>query len=93
MKIPPFFIVFRTYSGEKKTFGFWFPVFLVWLIFFVVFLALSPIILIIALLTWDEGRGKKLLLFGPLFFSVLAGLHGLAVQTGDRQKSFFITFV
>ncbi|MBN1271875.1 MAG: hypothetical protein JXB26_06345 [Candidatus Aminicenantes bacterium] len=93
MKFPPFFLVFRTYTGNKKTFGFWFPVFIIWLILFLIALALSPLILLAALLSWRDGWGKRLLLFGPMFFIILANLHGLAIHIGEERKSFFLTFV
>lgn len=88
---PPLFIKIHIVEKGKKKIRLWFPFILVWLFFLVLLIALSPFILIAALILWPRSRGKKLLMFGPMFFGVLNSLSGLNIQTQDQDNKVLIT--
>ena len=77
-------------NGKNKI-RLWFPFILVWLFLLVLVIALSPFILIAALILWPRGLGKKLLMFGPMFFGVLNSLSGLNIQTESQDSKVLIT--
>ncbi|UCC38830.1 MAG: hypothetical protein JSV96_13555 [Candidatus Aminicenantes bacterium] len=91
MMRPPLFIRILIVQKGKNKIRLWFPFILVWLVFLVLAIALSPLILIAALVLWPSGLGKKLLMFGPMFFNVLNSLSGLYIQTQDQDSKVYIT--
>lgn len=90
--MPPFWMKIRIIEKEKTKIRLWFPVILIWLIFFILAVALAPLIFIVSLVLWPSGLGKKLLLFGPIFFYLLCSMHGLNIQTQSPGNQVFISF-
>lgn len=91
MMRPPLFIKIHIVENGKNKIRLWFPFILVWLFLFVLAIAISPFVLIAALILWPSGLGKKLLMFGPMFFYMLNSLGGLNVQTQDQDSKVSIT--
>lgn len=92
MMLPPLSMKIRAGKDGKNKFRFWFPVVLIWLVVFILALALSPLVLIVSLILWPSGTGKKLLMLGPIFFYLLSTLHGLNIQIKNMDSQFSISF-
>jgi hypothetical protein len=75
--------------------GVWllFPVILVWIIAFAFLIAVLPLVLVSALVTFRRGPGTRLLLFYPAFFSAVFALSGLRVDIASHgNDKIFISF-
>jgi hypothetical protein len=92
MMLPPLWMKIRVVEGGKNKLRLWFPLVLVWLVLLALAIVLSPIILLASLILWRNGIGKKLLMFGPMFFCLLGTLHGLNIQTESIDNQFIISF-
>ena len=91
MMRPPLSIKIHIVENGKNKIRLWFPFILVWLFLLVLVIALSPFILVAALILWPSGLGKKLLMLGPMFFGVLNSLSGLNIQTESQNSKVLIT--
>ena len=80
-------------SRNPSTYGVLLPVFLVWILLFVLMLVLFPFVLIAALITWRSGQGKWLLMTYPLLVSVLFHLSGLRIEIGHSEQNILIAFL
>lgn len=92
MMLPPLSMKIRAGKDGKNKLRLWFPAVLIWLVVFILAMALSPLVLIASLLLWPSGTGKKLLMLGPMFFYLFSTLHGLNIQIKDRDSQFSISF-
>jgi hypothetical protein len=92
MTLPPLSMKIRVAEAGQIKLRLWFPVILVWLLLLVLAIVLSPLILLASLIFWRQGNGKKLLMFGPIFFYLLSTLHGLNIQTESIGSQFSISF-
>jgi hypothetical protein len=88
---PPLSIKIHVVENGKNKIRLWFPFILIWLFLLILAIALSPFVLIAALILWPFSLGKRLLMFGPMFFSVLNSLGGLNIQTQDQNSKVSIT--
>ena len=89
----PFFMHLKIRRPGRRGFGLTFPVILVWIIVFVLLIALFPFLLLAALITrLGNGPGFALLLVYPLVFSVLWNLGGLHIETKSDEKEVLISF-
>jgi hypothetical protein len=70
----------------------WLPIFLAWLILAAIFLALAPLILIMALVALPFGWAKTVLLFIPLVGNCICNLHGLEVNIEKKESVLFLSF-
>lgn len=70
----------------------WLPIFLAWLILAAILLALSPLILLVALVAFFFGWGKTVLLFVPLVCNCICALRGLEVDVEKKDSTLFISF-
>jgi hypothetical protein len=71
----------------------WIPVFLVYPLLLVIALLLAPFVLILSLLTWPSGRGKPLLLSGPVICRLLWNTRGLKVDIEQKSGNMLISVV
>ena len=92
MMLPPLRMRLRIAEGGKTKLRLWFPFVLIWLVFLVLMIILSPLVLLASLILWGYGLGKKLLMVGPMFFYVLCALHGLNIQVDSVDNQFSISF-
>ena len=92
MMLPPFSVKIRIIENGKNKVRLWFPMFLIWLVILVLAIAVAPLVLAAALILWPRNLGKKLLMFGPMFFNMLSSLHGLDIQVGSLNKQVSISF-
>ena len=70
----------------KKSIRLWLPMFLIWILLFVILVVLSPIFLLAGILAWVRGYGKIFLFAFPMLFSVLWAMSGLRIHIEDTDK-------
>lgn len=92
MMLPPVWMRLRIVEGGKNKLRLWFPFVLIWLVFLILMIILSPLVLLASLILWGYGLGKKLLMVGPMLFYVLCALHGLNIQVDSVENQFSISF-
>ena len=78
-------------EGHRHT-VLWLPIFLAWLVLAAIFIALSPLIILIALIAMFFGWGTTVLLFIPLVFNLICHLHGLEVNVEKKDRVILISF-
>jgi hypothetical protein len=93
MNCPPLLLRLDISKTEKRGHTvLWLPIFLAWLILAAIFIALSPLIILLALIAMFFGWGKTVLLFIPLVFNCICHLHGLEVNVEKKDRVIFISF-
>ena len=88
---PPSLLRVRIQNGRRR-FGLWLPLILLWPPIVLIALALFPIVLVLAAVLWRKGRGRTLLLSGPLLFRLFCSLRGLQVEVVKPSAHVFIAF-
>jgi hypothetical protein len=80
-------------QGEDRGFGLWLPLFLLLPLALVVFIILSPLILIAVLVLWSSGWGKRALLVLRAALEVFWTMRGLRVDIQGRHQCVYISVV
>jgi len=88
----PFWLRLRISKPGQRGFRLFFPVILIWIILAALMIALFPLVLLAALITWRRGPGKFLILMYPMLAVVLWNLSGLHVETRDDENDILIDF-
>jgi hypothetical protein len=70
----------------------WLPIFLAWIVLAAIFLALSPLIILAALLVLPFGWAKTVLLFIPLVCNCICNLRGMEIKVEKKDGVFFLSF-
>lgn len=70
----------------------WLPVFLAWIVLAALFIALSPLILFIAVVALFFGWARTVLLFIPLVCNVICHLQGLEINIEKKDSTIFLSF-
>jgi len=78
---------------ENRGVRLWVPVFLAWILLLALMLVLSPIILLVALLSWYQGYGRSLLLLFPMLWVVIFNLSGLGLDIETKNERIFMNFL
>ena len=89
MILPPYLLLIRI-RNENRGFKLWLPLFLVWPLFILAALAISPLVFLLSLLLWPSGWGRTILLTGPWFFRVLCALRGLVIDVESGTSRVYI---
>ena len=89
MIVPPYLLLIRI-RNENRGFKLWLPLFLVWPLFILAALAISPLVFLLSLLLWPIGWGKTLLLIGPWFFRMFCALRGLVIDLKSGTDQVYI---
>ena len=92
MKRPPMLMHMRV-QGEKSGFGLWLPLFLLLPLALVVFIILSPLILVAATVLWPSGWGKRALLSLRAAVEVFWSMRGLSVDVHSGRQRVSISVV
>lgn len=92
MKRPPMLMHMRI-QGEERGFGLWLPLFLLLPLAVVVFIILSPLILIAVLVLWPSGWGKRALLVSRAAFEVFCSMRGLRIDIQSGHQCVLISVV
>lgn len=78
-------------KGRKKL-RIFFPIILVWILLFAIWIAFFPLVMIAALILWPRGEGRLLLAAYCMIFSLIFSLSGLHIQVEDRENQTLIFF-
>ena len=92
MKRPPMLMHLRI-QGEDRGFGLWLPLFLLLPLALIVFIVLSPLILIAVLVLWPSGWGKRALLVLRVACEALCSMRGLRVDVQSGDQCIYISVV
>ncbi len=92
MNRPPMLMHMR-FQNEERKLGLWLPLFLLWPLALVVFIILSPLILIAVLVLWPSGWGKRALLSLKAACGVFCSMRGLQVDVQNRHQCVYISVV
>jgi len=92
MKRPPMLMHMRI-QGERRGFGLWLPLFLLLPLALVVFIILSPLILVAAIILWPSGWGKRALYTLRAALEVFWSMRGLKVDVRSGRQCVSISVV
>ena len=92
MNRPPLLMHLRIRNPEHK-FGLWLPLFLIIPVALVVFIILSPFILVAVVIFWDRGWGKTALLAPWAAWRVFCATRGLKVDVENRRETVQVAFI
>ncbi len=92
MKRPPMLMHVRV-QEERRGFGLWLPLFLLLPLALVVFIILSPLILVAAIILWPSGWGKRALFTLRAALEVFWSMRGLSVDVHSGRQCVSISVV
>ncbi|HER00083.1 MAG TPA: hypothetical protein ENO22_12155 [candidate division Zixibacteria bacterium] len=92
MIYPPLILRIRIGEGGRKKIGLWLPLILLWPFVLIFGVILFPLILLISLLTWYSGKGKKLLFGLPVLFYLICHVRGLRVDVKSTTDNVYVNF-
>jgi len=92
MNRPPLLMRVKIQNTEHK-FGLWLPLFLLIPIAVVVFIILSPLILLAVIFFWHKGWGKTALMTPWAAWRVFCATRGLKVDVQNPRDCVLISFV
>jgi hypothetical protein len=92
MKRPPMLMHVRI-QGEERGFGLWLPLFMLLPLALVVFIILSPLILVSVLVLWPSGWGKRALLFSSGALEIFCAMRGLMVDVRSGHQIVSISVI
>lgn len=92
MRRPPMLMRLRI-QGEERGFGLWLPLFLVLPVALVVFIVLSPLMLVATVILWPSGWGKKAMLSLKAAVEVFWSMRGLDVDVHSGRQRVSISVV
>jgi hypothetical protein len=92
MNRPPLLMHLRIRNAQHR-FGLWLPLFLIIPVALVVFIILSPLILLAVIVLWERGWGKTVLLAPWAAWRVFCATRGLRVDVENTRECVQISFV
>jgi hypothetical protein len=92
MSWPPMLMHIKIKNKDTK-FGLWLPLFLLFPIVLVIFLILSPFILIAIIVLWNSGWGKMALFALSAAFVACWSLRGLKVDVRNPDECVSISII
>ena len=92
MKRPPMLMHLR-FQGDERGFGLWLPLFLLLPLAPVIFIVLSPLILIAVFVLWPSGWGKRALLVLKTACEMFRSIRGLRVDIQSSNQFIYISVV
>jgi len=92
MKRPPMLMHMRI-QGERGGFGLWLPLFLLLPLALVVFIILSPLILVATIVLWPSGWGKRALFGLRAALEIFWSMRGLSVDVRNGRQCVSISVV
>ena len=85
MRRPPMLMHMRI-QGERRGFGLWLPLFLLLPLALVVFIILSPLILVAAIILWPSGWGKRAFMSLRAALEIFWSMRGLSVDVQSGRQ-------
>ncbi len=70
----------------------WIPLFMLWPLVVLIWLASAPLILVLALVLSRRHSGRALLLAGPVAFGIFASMKGLTVDVRSSGRAMYVSF-
>lgn len=92
MKRPPMLMHLRI-ERERRGFGLWLPLFLLLPLALVVFIILSPLILVATIVLWPSGWGKRALLTLRASVDIFCSMRDLGIDVHSGRQSVSMTVV
>ena len=92
MKRPPMLMHMRI-QGQRRGFGLWLPLFLVMPLALVVFIILSPLILVGTIILWPSGWGKRALFTLRAAIEIFWSMRGLSIDVHSGRQCVSISVV
>ena len=92
MKRPPMLMHLR-FQGEERGLRLWLPLFLLLPLALVIFIILSPLILIAVLVLWPSGWGKMALLVLKTACEIFWSIRGLRVDIQSSYQCVYISVI
>ena len=92
MKRPPVLMHMKI-QGERRGFGLWLPLFLVLPLALVVFIILSPLIVVATIILWPSGWGKRALSSLRAAVEIFWSMRGLSVDVHSGRQRVSISVV
>jgi len=88
----PFFMHVKIIKTNQKRVRIFIPLILIWIVMFAFYVAAAPFVMIAAVILWQKGYGKILLIAYPMLFSLVCSLSGLCIQlkSVNKEVSIFI---
>ena len=90
MNRPPAWIKIKI-QAERGGFRLWLPLFLLLPLALVIFIILSPLILIAVIILWPSGWGRWALSVLRAAYNVFCSLRGLKVDIQGRSETVYIS--
>lgn len=82
----PMIMKIHIHERGKKRINLFLPMFLLWILFFLILVILSPLFLLVGLVAWSRGYGRTFLFTFPMVFAVLWAMSGLRIHIEDGDK-------
>ncbi len=92
MKRPPVLMHIRI-QAERRAIGLWLPLFLLLPLALVVFIILSPLILVATIVLWPSGWGKRALLTLRASVDIFCSMRGLCINVHSGRQSVSVSVV
>jgi hypothetical protein len=92
MSWPPMLMHIKIHN-KNTNFGIWLPLFLLFPVVLVLFLILSPFILIAVIILWHKGWGKLVLFSLVAAFVACWSLKGLKVDVQEPNERVLISII
>ena len=89
----PLIFKMRIERTNEKPFRLFIPLFLVWLVVIPLLIALSPLIMLCALILRKSELRKLFLYFYQILFSSLSSLSGLSVEFKKGENKFLLKLI
>lgn len=92
MTWPPSLARIRIAEGGRCKLDLWLPLMVVWPALLALGVVLAPAVVVVALVLWPSGKGRAVLLAGPLAFWFFCTLRGLCVAVEKPGEQIQIRF-
>jgi len=92
MMCPPSLARIRVVKRGRTKVSLWLPLILIWPPVLLAGILLSPVILVVALVLWPSGKGRVVLLAGPLGFYVFCALRGSRLDVRSARETVQVYF-
>jgi hypothetical protein len=80
-------------QGEGRGFGLWLPLFLLLPLALVVFIILSPMILVATIVLWPSGWGKRALFSLRAAVEIFWSMRGLSIDVRNGRQCVLISII
>jgi hypothetical protein len=90
MKIPPLWLRLRVLDAGRKKISLWLPLFILGPLFMFVCFLFFPLVLVVALYLWQDGKGKPLLMAVPMLIYLFYHAKGLKLNVISGEENIYV---